>query len=218
LIDDVARGLGLQVFTEDSQLGLLKQSLAIAGSCFVIDIDLETDAVPDEPLQAGTAAGSAVSATGKVRLSKLEVNHVTADGGNEASPHVGRVLEALVGSYIEARYAEASGHKQERERGKRVQGCINKLKEALGEVKELDGKTGQDNMFAALEKAAPRVQALVDSKRYVILLMELISGLNLCPSRVYSPHSPFDPPQLSFASDLQSQRVNGYWNRLRRCP
>lgn len=147
------------MFSEDSQFGLLKQSLAIAGSSFVVDIDLETDAVPDDAAHAAPST-DASSGQGKVRLSKLEVNHVTADGGNEASPHIRDVLEKLVAAYIAAKYADAEGYKQERERAKEVQRRINALREGLEAVQKLDGATGSDSLFAALEEAAATIQAL----------------------------------------------------------
>lgn len=165
LLDTIARQLDIQVFSEDSQFGLLKQSLAIAGSCFVVDIDLETDAVPDETSEADTTGELGGSGGGKVRLSKLDVNHVNATGGNEASPHVKAVLENVVGRYLEARYAEAEGYKAERERVKEVQRCIDRVKDALRAVKDMDGDAeAKGSLFTPLEEAAKRVQGLDKSQ------------------------------------------------------
>ncbi|WRT68530.1 uncharacterized protein IL334_005507 [Kwoniella shivajii] len=48
LLQELSLSLGLQCFSEDSQFGLLKSSLAIAGTRFVVDVDLEVDTLQGE--------------------------------------------------------------------------------------------------------------------------------------------------------------------------
>ncbi|WOO77250.1 uncharacterized protein LOC62_01G000843 [Vanrija pseudolonga] len=54
LLSALGKRLGLQVFAEDSQFGLLKTSLTLAGERFVVDIDLEADAGDDMDEDEGT--------------------------------------------------------------------------------------------------------------------------------------------------------------------
>ncbi|TXT15628.1 hypothetical protein VHUM_00131 [Vanrija humicola] len=185
LLPALGRRLGLQVFAEDSQFGLLKTSLTLAGERFVVDIDLEADAGEDEddgtepPSAAGTPGlltpgglGNSLvmsstvdtkpapppppSERGKVRLAKLSANHVTPSGADGKSEHVARVLRAAVGAHLAAWNARPCSTK--------LEGTCAALEAALAELKALDelaaaaGAHAAD-LFADLEALAAGVEA-----------------------------------------------------------
>ena len=130
LLRHLASKLSIQAYIEDSQFGLLKQSLALAGKSFVIDIDLETDPVEDEsPGLSG------------VRLSKLTANHVNGDATGK-SEWIARVLKDKIGAYLEAWNTKGE-----------VTETIASLESEFVDLKELDGLTGA-NWFLELETVA----------------------------------------------------------------
>ncbi|KAL1413354.1 hypothetical protein Q8F55_001113 [Vanrija albida] len=181
LLPALGRRLGLQVFAEDSQFGLLKTSLTLAGERFVVDIDLEADAGEDEdeggtePPSAAATPGlgqglamTAVEATpapsappppserGKVRLAKLSANHVTPSGADGKSEHVARVLRAALDAHLTAWNAHE---------GQALEGACAALEGALAELKALDdlaaaGDATSPDLFADLEALAAGVARL----------------------------------------------------------
>ncbi|WVF67558.1 hypothetical protein IAT40_002316 [Kwoniella sp. CBS 6097] len=122
LLQNLSTSLGLQAFIEDSQFGLLKSSLAIAGNRVVVDVDLETDTPiggEDEDMDDDTTTSLNATSTplpsaalssvpgkeaekerGKVRLSKLVANHVTASGGTGKSEAITRILKDQIELYL----------------------------------------------------------------------------------------------------------------------
>lgn len=164
LLPALGKRLGLQVFVEDSQFGLLRKSLTLAGSRFVVDVDLEMDAAEGDqtepPSMAGTPAGAgngfsgmaitpiALGSTpvpsaskvpsdrdrGKVRLAKLTASHVTPTGDAGKSDWVARVLRHLVEEHLACWNARGTASAS-KEASYRA--CAA-LENALGELKALD--------------------------------------------------------------------------------
>lgn len=184
LLSALGKRLGLQVFAEDSQFGLLRTSLTLAGSRFVVDVDLETDAPEGDhtepPTAEGTPAGSAAlgmsltplnlaSATtpvakapipseerGKIRLAKLTASHVTPAGEAGKSDWIARVLRALVEEHLACWNTRGSMGKEASYRA-----CAA-LESALGELKALDelaeaASSNDADLFLDLETLASGV-------------------------------------------------------------
>jgi hypothetical protein len=154
LLQALAKQLDIQTYLEDSQFGLLKTTLTLAGNCFVIDVDLETDPSPGEDADVdveaeaeadgadGAAsmseAGRAEGETrGKVRLSKLGVNHVTPGGGTGKSEHIGKVLKRGMVAYVEEWNKRVDGS-DAGIRAERLEERIGRVKAMLEEVKVMD--------------------------------------------------------------------------------
>jgi hypothetical protein len=156
LLQALAKELDIQTYLEDSQFGLLKTTLTLAGNCFVIDVDLETDPSPGEDAdvdveaeaeaeadgadgaasmsEAGRAEGDA---RGKVRLSKLGVNHVTPGGGTGKSEHIAKVLKGGMVAYVEEWNKRVDGSDAGL-RAERLEERIGRVKAMLEEVKVMD--------------------------------------------------------------------------------
>ncbi|WVQ95070.1 hypothetical protein IAU59_002162 [Kwoniella sp. CBS 9459] len=212
LLQNLSTSLGLQAFIEDSQFGLLKSSLAIAGNRVVVDVDLETDTPmggEDEDMDEDTRAGSpstplpsavpfsnananareAEKERGKVRLSKLVANHVTASGGTGKSEAITRLLRRQIELYLKLWNGDNSTQSQgpsvdekgqaQTENPMKVvwekEECIHGLRSILAELKEIDdmaaqsqdqtqnGSTGRGaslDMFEVVEKGIDHVEKL----------------------------------------------------------
>ncbi|KAK8854677.1 hypothetical protein IAR55_003416 [Kwoniella newhampshirensis] len=186
LLQTLSKALGLEPFLEDSQFGLLKSSLAIAGGRFVVDVDLETDTLSgaeegegedDDPMtttitsQGGAGAGSGggeegVGERGKVRLSKLTANHVTKEGGTGKSDWISNVLRGVVELYLDQWNQGEGGDVWEKEKNVRfIESELRDLK-ALDDVATARGEQGGDaevvDWFEELEKIAKVVATMVD--------------------------------------------------------
>lgn len=167
----------MQSFLEDSQFGLLKVTLTLAGKCFVVDIDLETDGAAEEddtnsanPTPKPTSESSQSAASGdSVRLSKISVSYVAQGGGNGTSQHVARVLKSAVEDYLAEWNTTAEGLLENGLRGKRLERCTSRIEGLLTELKALDGsvqgedgKKGEEAGFAGLEIMANRIKSLMN--------------------------------------------------------
>lgn len=156
LLPRLAESLGIETYHEDSQFGLLKATLTLAGNCFVVDIDLETDGAADEDDGGAGAGGAGSSAAptptptttrgggdggeaGSVRLSKIAVSYVTPSRGMEASEYIAGVLRSAVEAYLEEWNSVVYGLREKGERGKRLERCVRRMEGLLGEMKALDG-------------------------------------------------------------------------------
>lgn len=161
LVEALARPHGFHVDIEDSQFGLLKRSMTVSSDCFVIDIDIESDAVPEEsaatPINTNNA--EADLSTGQERLSGLRMSVALNEDKSVPCPHIRGVLERDIVAVIEAQSSAAPTHRAGRERAKRVQRGIDTLRHAFQSLKELDGDT-KTNRIVSLETAAARVQEL----------------------------------------------------------
>lgn len=176
LLQHLASKLDIQTYLEDSQFGLLKTSLTLAGNCFVVDIDLETDPVlgangevdgADGDAEAGddeqppsTAAAATIDKArtegrGRVRASKLTATHVTAEGGTGKSDHLAAALLHGVEAYLAVwnESGPAGDVEAEWERAKRLEEQIRRLETMLGEVKGLDDSPGAFVELEAVGKA-----------------------------------------------------------------
>jgi hypothetical protein len=157
LLEAIAQRLGIETYLEESQFGLLKTTLAIAGKRFVLDVDLEVDS-------AGVEEDEAVNTDprrGKVRLAKLLVNHVTKDGGTASSDYIASFLKELLEEYLEYWNGE-----RDQEEGERV---IKRLWNELGDLAGLDSmaESGRD-WFAELERMAARVKGLGNARGTIL--------------------------------------------------
>ncbi|WVQ68372.1 uncharacterized protein L199_006579 [Kwoniella botswanensis] len=154
LLEAVSTSLKLQCFIEDSQFGLLKSSLAIAGTRFVIDVDLETgpssgvggdedededgdvdvDMESKQP-QARTTLDDITTTQeevrNKVRLTKLIVNHVTSSGGTAKSNYISTILRTLIDDYLRCYDSTTLGMWEK-------QVILDRLIDGLKELKDLD--------------------------------------------------------------------------------
>jgi len=182
LISALGKRLGLQVFTEDSQFGLLRTSLTLAGSRFVVDVDLEADASGDKtepPTAAASPAGLSFSIgmgslsqlaaptpkdpaplaeRGKVRLAKISANHVTPAGEAGKSDWVEKVLRIALEAHLE------QWNSQDKDRAE-LEASARALETSLAELKALDelaeaASTNDADLFADLETLAAGVQRI----------------------------------------------------------
>ena len=178
LLTGLAKHLGIQTFMEDSQFGLLKTSLALAGQRFVVDVDLETDPSPgeeqedeDEPMTAVRAAtplqtpGTAqLEGRGKVRLSKLNASYVAGSGSTVRSDWIARVLREHLEAYLELWNTKVVGPLAEGDRARGLEGLRKRLETELSRLVELDDLMGEGTIdspldyFADLEIIASQVQ------------------------------------------------------------
>jgi len=150
--------LSIQTYLEDSQFGLLKTSLALAGNRFVVDVDLETDAIgnEDEDEERDIDIEKRMEGRGRVRLSKLTSNHVGPGGGTGKSDWVATVLRGRLEKYLDAW--------NEGDRGLRLEVLIRGLEGELRELRMLDdlvvelGEGEVPEYFADLEEVAKRVE------------------------------------------------------------
>lgn len=156
LLTALAQSLAIQTYLEDSQFGLLKTSLALAGNRFVVDVDVETDAIGNEDDEEDVDVEKRMEGRGRVRLSKLTANHVGPTGGTGKSDWVATALRSRLEGYIEAW--------NEGDRGRRSEGLIRALEGELRDLKGMDdlvvelGEGQVPDYFADLEEVARRVE------------------------------------------------------------
>ncbi|OCF75897.1 hypothetical protein I204_03194 [Kwoniella mangroviensis CBS 8886] len=154
LLEAISLSLNLQCFIEDSQFGLLKSSLAIAGTRFVIDVDLETgpssgvggdedededgdvdlDMESKQPQAKTTSDDIATTreeVRNKIRLTKLIVNHVTSSGGTAKSTYISAILRTLIEDYLICYDSTTLGLWEK-------QVILDRLIDGLKELKHLD--------------------------------------------------------------------------------
>lgn len=165
LLVAISQRLGIETYLEESQFGLLKTTLAIAGKRFVLDVELEADstALADEtetpaPTPHPTAPAEVDEARGSVRLAKLVVNHVTADGGTANSPSVGNAIRQGLEAYLISWNDSVVQDGQE----EAVEAVINRLWEDMSDLAALDGlkEEGGKDWFAELEGKAAVIAGL----------------------------------------------------------
>lgn len=167
LLPALAQSQDIQTYHEESQFGLLKSTLTLAGNCFVVDIDLETDAAAEEDEAGSTSAAAGTG--GSVRLSKIAVSYVTLGGGMEASEYVAGVLRSAVEEYLLEWNMVVETLVGKGQRGKRLERCIRRIEGLLAEVKALDGdvhvegaESGEEAGFTGLESIAKRFEVLIN--------------------------------------------------------
>jgi hypothetical protein len=180
LLSALGKRLGLQVFIEDLQFGLLRTSLTLAGSRFVVDIDIEVDASGEQtepPTAAGTPAasfsglGALTSMTsdapadpaqlaerGKVRLAKLSANHITPAGETAKSDWVEKVLRVALELHLENWNSKTKDRTA-------LESSAAALESALAELKPLDelaeaSRPEDPDLFSELESLAAGVQRI----------------------------------------------------------
>ncbi|OCF31523.1 hypothetical protein I316_06722 [Kwoniella heveanensis BCC8398] len=188
LLQSLSTSLGLQAFIEDSQFGLLKSSLAIAGNRVVVDVDLETDTPvggEDEDVEDDVQAGStstplpsaALSSSkeadkerGKVRLSKLVANHVTASGGTGKSEAITNILKLQIEKYLQLWNGHPASTDQDQaglanrwEMVHEKEECLQGLRNVLAELKVIDDLAEQGgalDMFELVESGIENFEKL----------------------------------------------------------
>ncbi|ORY35750.1 hypothetical protein BCR39DRAFT_511919 [Naematelia encephala] len=184
LLTTLAKSQGIETYLEDSQFGLLKTSLAIAGNRFVVDVDLETDASEgreddeegdDEDPKTGGATNG-VEGRGKLRLSRLSANHVNKDGGTGKSTWVEEVLRDRLEKYLARWNSEAS-----KGRERQLEAMVVQLEREFTELKELD-------------RLAEEQEG--QGKEWFKDLEELVSWLKTAPGVVLSECSIYPTLQL----------------------
>jgi hypothetical protein len=174
LLESISQRLGIETYLEESQFGLLKTTLAIAGKRFVLDVDLEVDSATgaegedDDPPATGSTAMAQNTATtgdtrrGRVRLTKLIVNHVTKDEATARSDSVGMSLQRIIEEYVEYwnsdRQSQIQGHEKEGER--LLKALWDEMSDLAGLDRMAEG-SGRD-LFTELEEVAGLVKGLVD--------------------------------------------------------
>ncbi|WWD19177.1 hypothetical protein CI109_103635 [Kwoniella shandongensis] len=219
LLQTLSKRLGLEPFLEDSQFGLLKSSLAIAGSQFVVDVDLETDTLAgaeegeeDDPMTTttNTTTGGEESSRGLVRLSKLTANHVTKEGGTGKSDWIEKVLRETVESHLDLwnkGEAIASGDDLW-EKEKRV----GWLEEGLRDLKGLDETAGREtsgdvDWFEELEKVANIATRLIDDGTiYSSERNTIFPTFGLLPTESHAPSS-LSNPTLRIRPARQGEQI-----------
>jgi hypothetical protein len=169
LLEAIAQRLGIETYLEESQFGLLKTTLAIAGKRFVLDVDLEVDSATGvEEDEAGPSI-NADPRRGKVRLAKLLVNHVTKDGGTASSDSIGLAIQGVLEEYLVYWNGE-----REQEEGERI---IKRLWEELGDLAGWDGmaESGRD-WFAEIESMSTKSKDLDVERRAAVLPSFILAG------------------------------------------
>jgi len=169
VLEAIAQRLGIETYLEESQFGLLKTTLAIAGKRFVLDVDLEVDSATGvEEDEAGPSI-NADPRRGKVRLAKLLVNHVTKDGGTASSDSIGQAIQGVLEEYLVYWNGE-----REQEEGERI---IKRLWEELGDLAGLDAmaESGRD-WFAEIESMSTRIKGLEVEGRTSVLPSFMLAG------------------------------------------
>jgi hypothetical protein len=185
LLQKLASNLKIQTYLEDSQFGLLKTSLTLAGERFVVDIDLEVDALggneegeedTEGPSTAGIGdkgAGVGVGERGKVKLSRLVGNYVNLTGGTGKGEWIGQVLGSHLERYLSIWNQTESGMDTSKnwDRLVRLESSIRGLEDELRDLKGLDDhastisqqETGEQvDWFAELEELSGRVKQFID--------------------------------------------------------
>lgn len=175
----MAETIGIQAYLEESQFGLLKTSLTLAGTCFVVDLDLETDAVAGneeddemdvdsrDPRDTRSERAGEREGKGRVRLSKISANHVRGDVTGK-SEWVAKVIKDKTEAYLDIWNVGAKGWEGMVELEEKVRG----LESELRDLKELDlimeragveDTTGVD-WFMELEDIARKLDGLFTSE------------------------------------------------------
>nr|XP_019006658.1 uncharacterized protein I203_00251 [Kwoniella mangroviensis CBS 8507]OCF70119.1 hypothetical protein I203_00251 [Kwoniella mangroviensis CBS 8507] len=173
LLEAISLSLNLQCFIEDSQFGLLKSSLAIAGTRFVIDVDLETgpssgvggdedededgdvdlDMESKQPQAKTTSDDIATTreeVRNKIRLTKLIVNHVTSSGGTAKSTYISAILRTLIEDYLICYDSTTLGLWEK-------QVILDRLIDGLKELKHLDDYSTRTPTSASTSTDAEQV-------------------------------------------------------------
>jgi len=175
LLKSLSETIGIQAYLEESQFGLLKTSLTLAGTCFVVDLDLETDAVAGneeddemevdsrDPRDARSEGLPEREGKGRVRLSKISSNHVRGDVTGK-SDWVARVIKEKMESYLELWNESKRGWSGMVELEKRVQGLERELRDlkeldVIMEQAGVDDTTGVD-WFMELEQISTKLGGL----------------------------------------------------------
>ncbi|RXK42445.1 hypothetical protein M231_00435 [Tremella mesenterica] len=166
LLTSLAERLGIQGYIEESQFGLLKTSLALAGERFVVDVDLETDPSPgddnadnddEEELLTAVIEGEKLEGRGRVRLSKLNATYVARGGDTIKSDWIAQVLKERMIRYLDQWNVPAPSILQEGERERKLEELKKGMEEALGELKALDDAEpgNKEGTEGSLEKGHP---------------------------------------------------------------
>ncbi|GMK57565.1 hypothetical protein CspeluHIS016_0403990 [Cutaneotrichosporon spelunceum] len=181
LLSVLGERLGLQVFSEDSQFGLLRTSLTLAGSRFVVDVDLEMDAAEGDQTEPPTAVGTPAGGNtfgmslmqtfpttptpakvppaeerGKVRLAKLTASHVTPAGDAGKSDWVAQALRTVLEEHLACYNSQGVRSKEV------CYAACEAVEMALAELKALDelaeaAKGNDADLFQDLETLAAGV-------------------------------------------------------------
>lgn len=174
----MSKRLGIETYLEESQFGLLKTTLAIAGKRFVLDVELEMDSAegPDNedatpapaptPAPAGAGAGET---RGTVRLAKLVVNHVTKDGGTADSASIATAVRTGLEAYLDlwnGSAEQAGGGVRDVDRAEEM---IRRLWEDMQDLASLDDLSEQTDRdwFSELQQRAETLAGLCE--KYVPL-------------------------------------------------
>nr|XP_019011591.1 uncharacterized protein I206_03693 [Kwoniella pini CBS 10737]OCF50372.1 hypothetical protein I206_03693 [Kwoniella pini CBS 10737] len=173
LLEKISLEIKLQCFIEDSQFGLMKSSLAIAGNKFVCDVDLidnisysqnqqeeeeeddDDDNLEDENMNninknnniKKSIENQNLTNSEKIKLSKISFNHITFSENTEKSEYITFILKFLIEDYLNIFYNDQIDNWKK-------QNVLENLKSGLKELKELDEYTteqGKDG-FEELEK------------------------------------------------------------------
>ncbi|CAD6588535.1 MAG: hypothetical protein TREMPRED_005075 [Tremellales sp. Tagirdzhanova-0007] len=156
LLTTLARALSIQTYLEDSQFGLLKTSLTLAGNRFVVDVDLETDAAGNDDDDDYIDIEKRMEGRGRLRLSKLTANHVGPGGSTGKSESIAAVLRERFEAFLDSW--------NEGEKGRRLEKLIRDLEDELQDLKVLDdvvarlGEEAGPGLFADLEEVVSKVK------------------------------------------------------------
>lgn len=185
LLTTVSKRLGIETYLEESQFGLLKTTLAIAGKRFVLDVELEADSTTggygdgdgeemetetpaptpggqqQQQRSGGSTNGDGVEQRGKVRLAKLMVNHVTKDGGTANSTSIAHAIRQSIEVYLGYWNSEDRSIAERDE--EEVEETIRRLWQDMSDLAALDAlseSSGKD-WFGDLEERAKMVERLI---------------------------------------------------------
>ena len=114
-IADACLKLDLQVYSEESQFGLLKTGMTIAGKCFVVDLEFEFDSVPEDvppaspsspvppvppvPPSTGQSSHKEPLQRGKIRLGEIRISYVKGDKQGKNN-HIAHCLSSRLEKYL----------------------------------------------------------------------------------------------------------------------
>ena len=167
LLKSLSTSIGIQFYLEESQFGLLKTSLTLAGTCFVVDLDLETDAVSGNEEDDDMDVDARSEATGqqeregkgKMRLSKISSSHVRGEV-TAKSEWIAKVVRSVMEEYLQVWNEDVKGWEGQVELEKRVR----RLETELRTLKELDevAEASADGVdwFEELDVVAKKLKAL----------------------------------------------------------
>ena len=151
----------------------MKTSLTLAGACFVVDLDLETDAVAgnededDMDVDPRTEGGGQErEGRGKVRLSKIIASHARGEHQGK-SEWIAKVLKDRVERYLSV----WNERDREWEGQVRLERSIRGLEDELKDLKDLDriAESAPEDLdwFAEIEQVSSKIAELVISS-YVL--------------------------------------------------